>query len=387
MFLFPYGTNAPIYYWPVTTVGMIVANILIFILTWPQPDQPDQFVHLMLEIGNGIHPAQWLTCNFMHAGIMHLIGNMIALWAFGLVVEGKLGACKTLFVYLGIGVAHGAIVQFLMLGAHPSVCLGASAVIYGYMAMSLIWAPENEMQCVFFCFYRPFFFDVQIKYIVGFLVGLQILVLVFTHGTLSSEYLHSVGAALGFGVGLWMLKAGWVDCENWDFFSVRAGRHTMSEEERARIDAETPAGKQQEAERLQFRREKAAEDIRRALGEGLPLVALRIHQRMAKDLPGWTLAESDLLVLIRSLQERKLWIESIPVMQEYVAQYPQKAALVQLKLAQILLVEDKRPRKALKVLDQINKYVLDDGQLELLRKLRAKADEMYGQDAYELMEE
>jgi hypothetical protein len=161
----------------------------------------------------------------------------------------------------------------------------------------------------------------------------------------------------------------------------------MSEEERARIDAETPSGKQQEAERLQFRREKAAEDIRRALGEGLPLVALRIHQRMAKDLPDWTLAESDLLVLIRALQERKLWIESIPAMQEYVAQYPQKAALVQLKFAQILLVEDKRPRKALKVMDQINKYVLDDGQLELLRKLRAKANEMYGQDAYELMEE
>jgi len=39
------------------------------------------------------------------------------------------------------------------------------------------------------------------------------------------------------------------------------------------------------------------------------------------------------------------------------------------------------------VLDQINKYVLDDRQLELLRKLRKKADEMYGQDAYELMEE
>ena len=66
-------------------------------------------------------------------------GNMIALWAFGLVVEGKLGACKTLFVYLGIGVLHGAIVQFLMLGGAQNYCLGASAIIYGFMAMCLIW--------------------------------------------------------------------------------------------------------------------------------------------------------------------------------------------------------------------------------------------------------
>ena len=90
----------------------------------------------MLEVGGSIHPTQWLTCcNFMHADPMHLIGNMICLWAFGLVVEGKLGACKTLFVYLGIGVAHGAIVQFLTLGSHHTYCLGASGVIYGFMAI------------------------------------------------------------------------------------------------------------------------------------------------------------------------------------------------------------------------------------------------------------
>jgi membrane associated rhomboid family serine protease len=390
MFLFPYGTNAPIYYWPVTTVGMIAANILIFFLTWQMPDQPDQVervANLMLWTGSGLHPTQWLTCNFMHAGIMHLLGNMICLWAFGLVVEGKLGACKTLFVYLGIGVLHGAIVQVLMLGAQPNYCLGASAVIYGFMAMCLIWAPENEMQCVFLFFYRPFFFDVQIKFMVGFLVGLQILILIFTHGALSSEYLHSVGAALGFGVGIWMLKSGWVDCENWDFFSVRAGRHTMSDAERARLDAETPEGKQQEVDRLQMRQERSLADIRRAIREGQPIPAMVIYRRMVHELPGWTIPEPDLLLLIRSLQERKLWSESIPAMQEYLAHYTEKASLVRLKLAQILLVEEKRPRKALKVLSEINTYVLDPKQLEILRNLRQKADAMYGQDAYELADE
>jgi len=128
MFFFPYSTDAPIYYWPITTVCIIVANILVFLFELYDFEQAQW---LMLEVGHGLHPVQWLTCHFMHAGFMHLIGNMISLWAFGLVIEGKLGPWKTLLVYLGIGVVHGAFVQIAMLGHEPNYCLGASAVIYG----------------------------------------------------------------------------------------------------------------------------------------------------------------------------------------------------------------------------------------------------------------
>jgi membrane associated rhomboid family serine protease len=387
MFLFPYGTNAPIYYWPITTVGMIVANAIIFFLELAYPHQT---ANLVLEIGHGIHPAQWLTCNFMHAGIMHLLGNMICLWAFGLVVEGKLGACKTLFVYLGIGVVHGAIVQFLMLGAHPSVCLGASAVIYGFMAMSLVWAPENEMQCIFvvifLVFIRSYFFDVKIKIMVGLLICLELVILIWTGGALSSEFLHATGALLGFGVGIGMLKANWVDCERWDIFSVLSGRHKLSEDELMKMEAETPEAKQREAERIRQRQEEALENIRRAVREGQPVPALKIYQRTAHETPGWTIPESDLLFLIRSLQERKLWLESMPAMLEYLAHYEKMASQVRLKLAQIVLFEEKRPRKAIKILSEIDPSALDDKQLEYLRALRKKAEEMYGKDSYELVE-
>jgi hypothetical protein len=282
---------------------------------------------------------------------------------------------------------HGAIVQVLMLGAQPIVCLGASAIVYGFMAMSLIWAPENEMQCVFVFLFRPFFFDVRIKVMVGCLLGLQILILILTHAALSSEFLHSVGAGIGFGVGIWMLKAGWVDCENWDFFSVRAGRHSMTEDERARHDAETPEGKKLHAEQVRLHRQRALDEIRRTIGNGLPLFALKIHQRMAKEQRDWKLAEPDLFGLIRSLQEKKLWKESMPVMQEYILQYPEKAALVRLKLAQLFLTEDKRPRKATKLLSEIIPSTLDARHREFLDKLRAKAEQMYGEDTYELVEE
>ena len=102
---FPYGTDAPVYYWPFTTVAMIIANVLVFTLEVCDERFADA---LVLETGSGIHPLQWLTTNFAHAGPMHLAGNMLFLWAFGLIVEGKLGWLKTLVAYLGIGVVYGA---------------------------------------------------------------------------------------------------------------------------------------------------------------------------------------------------------------------------------------------------------------------------------------
>jgi membrane associated rhomboid family serine protease len=380
---FPYGTNAPIYYWPITTVGMIVANLVIF---YVELTHPEQAANLVLEIGNGIHPAQWLTCNFAHLGPGHLLGNMIALWSFGLVVEGKLGACKTLFVYLGIGVLHGAIVQLLMLDAYPSACLGASAIIFGFMAMSLIWAPENEMECVLIYCMRPFFFEVRIKIMVALMLCFQLLILILTGGALSSEFLHAVGALLGFCIGIGMLKAGWVDCENWDIFSVWAGRHKLSREELQRLEAETPEAKQREAERLRMRQEQATVSIRRAIEEGQPIPAWKLFQKITHESPDWTIPESDWLLLIRSFHERRLWLESMPAMIEYLSRHKTMAAQVRLKLAQIVLMEEKRPRKAIKIMSEVDLSALNDKQLEFFRNLRKKADEMYGKDAYELAE-
>jgi len=63
------------------------------------------------------------------------------------------------------------------------------------------------------------------------------------------------------------------------------------------------------------------------------------------------------------------------------------ARMLRLKLAQILLSEEKRPGKALKVMAKIDPSALDARQREVLGKLRAKAEQLRGQDTYELAEE
>ena len=138
----PYSTDAPIYYWPIATIGLIVANVFIFFaVLFGGIQNPDDWV---LVYGVGLTPPQWLLSMFMHADLLHLLGNMIFLWVFGLVVEGKLGWQKFLPCYLAIGILQSVVEQILQLVlAGQGGSLGASSAIYGIMAMAAIWAPKN----------------------------------------------------------------------------------------------------------------------------------------------------------------------------------------------------------------------------------------------------
>ena len=106
--MIPLGTDAPIYHWPIATAGLIAVNTAAYAFVMLGAD-PEQVQRLMLTYGDGLHPIQWVTSNFLHAGIVHLIGNMIYLWGFGLIVEGKVGWFRFLLIYLGLGIAECAL--------------------------------------------------------------------------------------------------------------------------------------------------------------------------------------------------------------------------------------------------------------------------------------
>ena len=183
MIIIPTGTDAPIYHWPYVTVGMIVLNVALAFLVPPEIHGPaldedgevveevqrvTNFDRYSLALGDGrLHPVQWVTHNFLHYGLIHVAGNMVFLWAFGIVVEGKLGPLKYLIAYLAIGTLHGAVTQVLFLksglDAHAA---GASAVIYGLLAACMIWAPRNELNCmaIFIVGFRTFVFHWDLYY-------------------------------------------------------------------------------------------------------------------------------------------------------------------------------------------------------------------------------
>ena len=136
---------------------------------------------------------QWVSNAFLHADIFHLLGNMAFLWTFGIIVEGKLGWYRMLGIYLLMAAAEGAIVQIMMLGS-VGASLGASGAIFGLMAMSLIWAPENRVDCLVLIVVRVVTYEVKVMVLVGLFLFFQFAGAVWTKMAMSSDILHLIGA-------------------------------------------------------------------------------------------------------------------------------------------------------------------------------------------------
>jgi membrane associated rhomboid family serine protease len=94
---------------------------------------------------------------FLHAGLLHVAGNMLYLWIFGNNVEARLGPLWFLFWYLVTGVAALAFHAVFNLGS-PVPLLGASGAISGVLGFYLIWFPRNVVKLWVFLF--PFYIGV-----------------------------------------------------------------------------------------------------------------------------------------------------------------------------------------------------------------------------------
>ncbi len=247
MIFLPYNTDAPIYHRPIATGIIVAINVALFFGTVFQVHleniESESIEFLILQFDT-INPLQWITHAFMHASLDHLLGNMFFLWAFGLVIEGKIGALWFTMLYFGIAFVDGAAVQipmFLMGGG--SGALGASGVIFGLMIIAATWAPENEVDCFYWVFRSMGTAEIRIIALCAFFMMLQIVFLFLKGFSMSSEMLHVIGAMIGAPIGFLMLRQDLVDCEGWDVVSRNSWMHQydlfMTPKQRARFQTKT----------------------------------------------------------------------------------------------------------------------------------------------------
>lgn len=116
-------------------------------------------------------PLTVLTAMFMHAGWLHLLGNMLFLWVFGDNIEDKLGHLRYLFFYLACGVV--ATFAHIMANPYSKVpSLGASGAIAGVMGAYLFLYPRARIKTLII-----FLFFIQVIRIPAiFLLGYWILI-------------------------------------------------------------------------------------------------------------------------------------------------------------------------------------------------------------------
>lgn len=91
---------------------------------------------------------QLLTFQFLHAGLLHLAGNVVGLWFFGRYVEERVGLARFLKIYFTCGVVGGLLEMLLGLlvpGSFGGPLIGASAGVVGLFAILALLEPDASV--------------------------------------------------------------------------------------------------------------------------------------------------------------------------------------------------------------------------------------------------
>ena len=165
----PPGRIAPV------TLLIVAVNVIVFFqeLTYGDPFVRAWSV-IPIRVIHGNHIVTLVTSMFMHGGWMHIIGNMIYLWAFGRAIEDAMGSVRFLFFYL-IGGVIAMSAQILGDPFSRIPCLGASGAIAAVMGAFIITFPRDRIKTIVFLF---IFFRVTLipaVLVIGFWFLMQVL--------------------------------------------------------------------------------------------------------------------------------------------------------------------------------------------------------------------
>jgi membrane associated rhomboid family serine protease len=114
---------------------IIAANAVMFLLTSVSPEVERALMFVPAEAL--VRPWTALTYMFLHAGVGHILFNMLALFFFGPRLEAELGGRDFLLLYVISGLS-GAALSFLF--SFNTAVVGASAAIYGvFIGFTWFW--------------------------------------------------------------------------------------------------------------------------------------------------------------------------------------------------------------------------------------------------------
>ena len=118
---------------PIITYALIAINVVVFILSVFNDAILPMFAVNRELIVNFNQYYRLFTGMFLHAGILHLLFNMYALYIIGMQLESFLGKAKYLIVYLLSGIGASMLSIFFS----NSFSVGASGAIFGLMGALL----------------------------------------------------------------------------------------------------------------------------------------------------------------------------------------------------------------------------------------------------------
>jgi membrane associated rhomboid family serine protease len=324
-FFLPLGTTRPRWRTPYLTYGLIAACVLVYLA---QMGSEDPFGAAFVPA----HPSVTglIASMFMHAGLVHLIGNMIFLWLFATLVEDVFGPWLLLGFYLashvGAVVLHMLVTALFSPGALDRPIVGASGAIAGIMGLSAICFLRTKVRIWYFVWYWYFFMrrgvvEIGAPVFVGLWAAWELLQGTLTAGSGAASgtahWAHIGGFAIGLGGALaFKLRARVVYSDlvdgrrpvtsEFEAFSQAGELEQMVERSPDNADAWYALGRAREAS---GRLERAGEAYSRALGlflrerRGAQAVEAYAAMKEYQALPA--LPDAMLFVLACSLEDAR----------------------------------------------------------------------------------
>lgn len=203
--MIPIRDENPTQHVPIVNYGLVTVNILVFLwqIGLRSTDQEAFFrlALIPLNVTGGFDVGDLkslFTSMFMHAGLTHLLGNLLYLWIFGDNVEDVLGHFRYLLFYLTGGlVASFAHILLYPTSTVPTV--GASGAIAAVLGAYIILFPRRRIVTIV-----PLGFFVQMARIPALIVlGMWFLLQLF-------EGALALGMARLGGVAFWAHIGGFV---------------------------------------------------------------------------------------------------------------------------------------------------------------------------------
>jgi membrane associated rhomboid family serine protease len=185
----------------VMTALIIVVNAYVFLRELVEGDAfVVRWAVIPAHILAGHNWFTLISAMFMHAGWLHIIGNMVFLWAFGPEIEDAMGRFHYLAFYL-LGGIVAMLAQVVGSGNSTIPCLGASGAIAAVMGAFIVMYPRDRIRSILWIV-----IFIRITYIPAvLLIGFWFLMQLFNLGAVANvktggvAYLAHVGGFL-FGV-------------------------------------------------------------------------------------------------------------------------------------------------------------------------------------------
>jgi membrane associated rhomboid family serine protease len=208
--------------WHTVTRWLLVINVAVFVLDYflirrapvlyvdgvPVVQLPLLAMYGHFSWFLSLSQGEWwrfLTYQFCHGNLLHILVNMMGLLLAGSIVEERLGRARFLLFYLLCGaagpVAHLVFAAMGVMSVNVFTPLvGASASIYGILVAAALVAPDEEVMLAI----PPI--DVKLKWVALAMVGLSLVAVLYHWENAGGHAAHIGGAAMGLLLARYVIR-------------------------------------------------------------------------------------------------------------------------------------------------------------------------------------